>query len=496
MASGPLGRTYLARWLLLVFWALVLGGLYVIGSTNFLLFHGLAEIFSVVIASALFFVAWNSRGRVEQNALVVVGVAYGFVAFLDTLHTLAYPGMGVFPGKDANLATQLWLAARYVEAGALVTAGAFLGNEDLNSRISFSHRGRDTALLIAGYGAVTAILVGSIFLGAFPDAFVAGEGLTPFKVVSEYLIVGLLAVAVLQLYRRRDLFDASVHRALSLGILLTIASELFFTRYVDVYSVTNVIGHLLKIASFYLVYLAVVKIGISNPQKVLFRQLQEERNRLADREYRLHQQNRRLNQFADTLSHDLRNPLSVAMGRLELARAESDNEHLEAVDRSLDRMNRLIEDVLTLAREGKVVDVESVDAVGLRDVALRHWKSVETGAATLHVDTDAVIQADEQRLAQLFENLFRNAIDHGGTDVAITVGATPDGFYVADDGDGIPAAERDRVFDAGYSTARDGTGFGLNIVREIAEAHGWEVQVGEGARGGARIEIRGVERIE
>jgi PAS domain S-box-containing protein len=208
-------------------------------------------------------------------------------------------------------------------------------------------------------------------------------------------------------------------------------------------------------------------------------------------EQQLEQKNERLDEFASIVSHDLRNPLSVANGRLTLAQEECDSEHLEAVDHALTRIDALIENLLTLAREGEQVrEMESTD---LAAVAEQCWRNVETADATLRTRIDRLIQADRSRLKQLLENLIRNAIEHGGDDVAVTVVEMDDGFYVADDGPGIPAEERDDVFNVGYSEKEGGTGFGLSIVKEIVDAHGWEVRVAESADGGTRFEITGIE---
>lgn len=213
---------------------------------------------------------------------------------------------------------------------------------------------------------------------------------------------------------------------------------------------------------------------------------------ITDRErYRseLERQNQRLERFASMVSHDLRNPLNVATGRLELARDDCDSEHLEAMDTALDRMEALIEDVLTLTRQGQPID--ETDHVSLSAAAKQCWEVVDTQKATLTVESDRTIETDPTRLQQLLENLFRNAIDHAGEEVSIQIGALPEreGFYVADDGPGIPADERDQVFESGYSTAADGTGLGLAIVTEIVEAHGWTISVTDSQDGGVRFEI-------
>ena len=211
------------------------------------------------------------------------------------------------------------------------------------------------------------------------------------------------------------------------------------------------------------------------------------------RERELQRRNERLDEFASVLSHDLRNPLNVAQGRLQLASEECDSDQFEPIERAHKRMEALIDDLLTLAREGTTVtDPEPVRLSTILDDC---WTNVETVDATMHVDGNGTILADESRLKQVFENLFRNSVEHGGENVSVAVGVLHDGFYVADDGPGIHADERDRVFEAGYSSSQDGTGFGLSIVKEIVEAHDWTIRVGESADGGARFEVTGVEFV-
>ncbi|MBB6646877.1 ATP-binding protein [Halobellus ruber] len=204
----------------------------------------------------------------------------------------------------------------------------------------------------------------------------------------------------------------------------------------------------------------------------------------------------RLEEFASVVSHDLRNPLQTAVGRVELLSEATDNEHVPPLERALSRMESLIEDLLTLARDGMQVEApEDVDVATLADEA---WRTTDSAAASLRVEPDRLLlRADRSRFRQLLENLFRNSVEHGGDDVTVTVGALPDGrgFYVADDGPGIPPAEREAVFDAGYTSSESGTGFGLSIVKQIAEAHGWTVSVTDADDGGARFEVTGVEVV-
>ncbi|MDZ7730590.1 MAG: ATP-binding protein [Natrialbaceae archaeon] len=219
---------------------------------------------------------------------------------------------------------------------------------------------------------------------------------------------------------------------------------------------------------------------------------------ISDREQyrrRLEHQNKRLEVFAGIVCHpDLRNPLNVAEGRLDLARETGDPEHFEVAEDAHRRMEALIEDLLALARTG--LEIDETEPVAIADVARTSWEMVAHNEAALVVDLDdtTVIHTDPDRLSQLFENLYRNAIEHGGLDVTITVGrlAADAGFYIEDDGYGIPEANRDELFDPGFTTQEEGTGFGLAIVAEIVNAHGWDIQVTESATGGARFEISGV----
>ncbi|HZD60749.1 MAG TPA: MASE3 domain-containing protein, partial [Anaerolineae bacterium] len=256
--------------------ALVLIGLYVISLYNYPLFHSVAELFSIVVAAGIFMVAWNSRAFMNNNYLLFIGIAYLFVGSVDLLHTLSYEGMGVFHGYGANLPTQLWVAARYMESISLLIAPLLVGRQ-LKGRLTF-----------AGYAAIVGLLLVSIFyLRIFPDAFAAGVGLTPFKKISEYVISLILLASLALLQKNRTAFNADVLRLLSASIIVTIASELSFTLYMDPYGLANLIGHFLKIVSFYLIYKAFIETGLVNPYSLLFRELKKSEEALRESEERL-----------------------------------------------------------------------------------------------------------------------------------------------------------------------------------------------------------------
>ncbi len=204
----------------------------------------------------------------------------------------------------------------------------------------------------------------------------------------------------------------------------------------------------------------------------------------------LEARNAALGEFASVVSHDLRNPLAVVEGYIDLAEETGDVSHLDAARTALGRMDDLTQGLLALARSGQVIGDRR--QVALSDAVAESWASVETAAATLVVAEDLpAVEADPVRLGQLIENLLANAVVHAGETATVRVEALPDGggFAVADDGPGIAVERREAVFAPGNSSGGDGAGLGLTLVRTVAEAHGWHVSVGESVAGGVRFEI-------
>jgi len=207
----------------------------------------------------------------------------------------------------------------------------------------------------------------------------------------------------------------------------------------------------------------------------------------------LEQRARQFETFGDILSHDLTSPLATLRGRLELARATGDDEHFDEAEDAFERVSTLVDELATVMREGRVVN--TLTAVDVGPVARELWGALDTGETTLTVGEVGEVRADERALTRLLQNLFRNSIEHGpATTVVVGPLDEGEGFFVADDGPGIPAADRDRVFEPGYSTKEGGTGFGMISAQQIALAHDWDLSVSASADGGARFEVRGVER--
>lgn len=209
---------------------------------------------------------------------------------------------------------------------------------------------------------------------------------------------------------------------------------------------------------------------------------------------RLESQNQRLDKVAATVSHDLRNPLTIATGYVDLVADEIDDPetrtYLEEVENAHDRMRDIVGDVLTIAREGG--EVTERTRIGIEACAEAAWENVDTDDASLVLTGGGTVMADRSRVLTIFENLFRNSVEHAGGDATITVEVFADGFAVADDGPGIPDDTSDDVFEYGYSTTQDGTGLGLTIVRTMAESHGWQVDI-DPDNDGARFVFSGVD---
>jgi len=243
-------------------WLPIILVLYVLSQTNYLLFHGLAELFSIIIACCIFIIAWNSRKFSTQPYLLLVGIGYLFVAFIDLFHTFSYKGLSVFPGYGADLPTQLWIAARYMESLTFVVS------------IYFFRRKLHISAIFSAYGFIIFMIFASLFWWKiFPSCYIEGTGLTPFKKTSEYIISFLWIMAIWLIYREKMEFDNQVLKLLIASMVASMASELSFTIYISVFGLANFAGHILKIISFYLVYKASIATNLTRPYRSMFREV-------------------------------------------------------------------------------------------------------------------------------------------------------------------------------------------------------------------------------
>ncbi len=274
----------LTRYGIVIFLVSVLPVVYFISRYNYNLFHSFADGATIVIAASAFTIIWNSRHRVDNDYFLYTGIAFLFFAFLDAMHLLGNKNMGIFP-EYGNLGPTFYIASRYVLSVSLLIAPLFI-NRKVNTTVVFSV-----------YSVVTLLILLSIFYWKiFPACIVEGVGLTPFKVVSDYVICLILLGAIVLLLINRRSFDPRVLRIIVSSIILSIATGLTFTLYTDPFGITNLVGHLFQIASFYLVYLAFIETSLTKPQEILFRKLKQNEEKLTENVRQLDNANAELNQ--------------------------------------------------------------------------------------------------------------------------------------------------------------------------------------------------------
>ena len=478
------------------------------GTPQYLLYHSLIELFSVGVGVAIFAIGWNSRQFAGNSFLLVLAVAFLFVGLVDTLHTLAYKGMGVFPEAGANLPTQYWIAARYVESLSLLFAALVL----------FTRAAVRPYLLFVGYLAVTLLLLYAINPGGvFPVSYVdepGGGNLTPFKIISEYVISALLVAAGVIVWFRRDRLDPQILQLILVALAIKVLSEYSFTLYRDVTGFYNFIGHIFKLIFTVLIYLALVRGSLLTPYRSIFRDLVSSQERLNEELEERRQAEAALRRSQDereelmrTISHDLRAPLTIIRGHTELVTevlpmgpdaAPMVQESLDAIRRSVDAMNVMIQDLVDAARlEGGQVTLELepvLPAEYLPDLLQRIGATVETGRIALYLEPDLPpVPADRNRLDRIMLNLLTNALKYSPPGSPIDIRAARDGnraaFSVVDRGQGIAPADLPYIFDRFYrpqaGRRAEGVGLGLYITRGLVEAHGGGITVasepGEGS---------------
>ncbi len=483
---------------------LLLVALYLTSLHSYLLFHSLIELFTIIVAAGIFVIAWNARCYLNNNYLLFIGIASVFVALLDLLHTLAYEGMGVFPDRTANLATQLWIAGRYLQSLSWLIAPFFLGRR-LRVHLQFG-----------AYVLVTGLLLLSIFYWKnFPVAYVDGLGLTAFKKVSEYAISLFFLGSIGYFLRKRQEFDRGVSRLLVISLSLTIISEIAFTSYVSVYGGANLTGHFLRLIAFYFLYKAIIETGLVRPYAILLRDLKlsqdqlreyaatlqaqnedlvRTENQLREDAVSLKARNEELDAYAHTVAHNLKNPLSVIITAADVINEVANLTRKELKDFLLQikstafEMNNIIDNLLLLSEVRKVesplepVDMARVvDNVGNR---LKYLIKEYRGRLNYPKVWPTAIGYGPW-IEEVWANYISNALKYGGPASRVELGATPqpDGmirFWTRDKGPGIPPEAQGCLFTPFTQlrkTHRVGHGLGLSIVLRIVEKLGGQVGV-------------------
>ncbi len=478
----------------IIMYAALLLSLYLMTS-NFLLFHAYAEGFSIVIALLMFVLTWNARRYIDNQYLHFIGLAYLFVAHIDFLHILGYTGMNVFSGYD-YYANQLWVLGRYMESLTLLAGFYFL----------YKQKKCNDYLVLAVYTVISALGILAIFVWKiFPIAFVGGVGQTPFKIISGYIVMGILVLVLLGLNRYREHFGPHLYRIISLSVVMTIFSELLFTFYINNYGISNVMGHYFKIISFYLIYKSIVEKGIREPYDVIFRRLENNRKQLA-------KANETKMMLFSIIGHDLRSPFNSLLGTVEMLSEESDvfdpeeqKEYFKALSKTTKETYNLVHNLLDWASVNmdilklelrKISPVETINEAVLGLKGMLDKKSLQL---KIIGDPQLTIQADTRSLETIIRNLVSNAIkySHAGGIISIRVIDLQEeiSIQVEDQGQGMTPeqAKKLMVSDINESTPgtanETGTGLGFNIVREFVELNQGRLEIDSEKGRGTTIKL-------
>lgn len=466
---------------------------------NYLLFHTLVELVSISVAWAVFMLVWNSREFTKDNIFILLGIAFLSIGLLDLLHTLSYKGMNILGGGfDTNLPTQLWIASRYLQSISFLILPLIKRRKPVPN------------LIFAVYTVVVTIIILSIFnWKIFPDCYIEGYGLTPFKIYSEYLISLILVLSIIFLVRTKNNFDQGVFAFLIASLVSTIFSELTFTSYVSVYSMANFLGHLFKVISFYFVYKAIIETGIRQPLNLLFRDLdqsnQQLQNELNERKIieeklnftitELNRSNEELEQFAYVASHDLQEPLRMIKSYTQLLEKKyksnldptADNFINFIIDGST-RMQNLIRDLLEYSRvktKETSYKEESLEEIVKTVTSILHISISENNAEIIY-DKLPYIVCDKLQIIQLIQNLISNSIKfRSSNNPQIHISAQENEseyiIKVCDNGIGIDPQFKDSIFiifkRLHPNTEYSGTGIGLAIAKKIIERHNGSIWV-------------------
>lgn len=444
--------------------------LFQLSTYSYLLFHSLIELFAIVIACAVFVIGWNSKG--DNKFFLFIGIAYLFVAGIDILHTLSYYGTGIFPGYDADLPTQLWIAGRYLESASLLLAPIFY-------KIGLKLRKH---YIVLGYFVVTSILVTATLTGVFPSCFIMGEGLTLFKVASEYVISGILILAALAYYKTRENFDEIALKWFFVAIAFSIAAEMSFTLYTDVYGFSNMIGHYLRFISYYMVYKAVIEVTLTRPYDSMFKSLKESEESLLEA-------NEFLQLTTKVIRHDIRNELSRISLAIELHQQSGCREDLmEEVFESIDRCTLLVESThqISLAYEGKTELIR----IDIREVLLQASGDTKLNVT---VEGEGVVLAGTGLLS-VFRNIIMNAEKHSSSDrieiIVSKIGNMVE-TRISDFGTGITEEVREKIFEEGFSSGtQSGSGLGMFIAKKLVESYKGTIHVEPNQPTGATFVVK------
>ncbi|KLO23874.1 MULTISPECIES: MASE3 domain-containing protein [unclassified Marinitoga] len=428
---------------------------------NYLLFHSIVELFAIITAGAIFVIGVNSYKILKDKFLLKLGILYSMVAVIDILHTLSYKGMGVFPGATANLPTQLWILGRMVE-----TIGLFLINIKKNIFKLFS-----VIIYASGIFGIMAI-----FFGVFPDAFIEGRGLTPFKIFSEYIIVFILLITIYLIGKQS--IPQKVKKYYIYALIFTISAELSFTLYVDVYGFFNMLGHLFRFISYFI--LLDLTLDILN---TFINDLREKKKNIFN-----------------GLIHNLKSPttiikLNTEMLLKKLKDVEEKKAYLENILTAVNQINTLIYDLLQYNSLCKNIKKEKIDYDKFMEI-IHNYKIIAKNKNIdfiIEIEKNIEFYSYYNYIDLIISNLLNNAFKYtekGHVFLAIKRTNSYLIIKVADTGIGINPEIKDKIFEPFIRGEKPGTGIGLTVVSFLIKKMDGDLQVYSKKGKGTIFEIK------
>lgn len=471
-------------------WALPLVAslfLIILSQYNFLTFHTLAELFAIIISFIMFSLAWATYDFSKNLVLLFLACGYLWIGSLDLLHMMVYKGMNLFVQDNGNIGVQFWLGARYSEALLLFLA-PILAPKEFNK---YS--------LVMFFGCSAFCITMIIYLGLFPVGFVDGIGLTPFKVYSEYTIVGILSLALFSVFRYGYTISHEEKILIATSIILTMCAELAFTFYVDVYGVSNIVGHTFKLFSYWLIFHAIILSNLKSPYAALHKSKEKLSIALSD----ANRANQAKSEFLASMSHDLRTPLNAIIGFSDIMRTNAFGpignkkyeEYATDIHDSGTLLISLVNDILDLSKieSGKYeLSEKQLNIPDLIQHSVRQLsKMAEASGHTITTDIPANMPdlfGDERVMMQILNNIISNAIKFTPENGEITIHATVNtdnctSISVADTGVGMSADEIGKALklfeqvDSSLARKHEGSGLGLYLCTNFMELFGGALEV-------------------
>ena len=489
---------------------IVLFVLYLMSYYNYLLFHSIAELFSITIAFSIFIIGWNSRKYMNNSYFLFLGIVYLFVGLIDLIHTLGYTGMGIFLGYETNLPAQLWIAARYLEAISLLVAIILI-----NKKFGYKY-------LFLLYSIIfTFIIMAIFFWKIFPTCFIEGEGLTLFKIYSEYLIDVILFINIILIIRSRIKFEKLIYYYIIISNISTICAEMAFTLYVSAYGFSNLIGHLFKIISFYYIYKAIIKTGLIKPYNIIFRDLKlreaellkyhtqlenlvEQRTlKLKKSEVKYRKAYHRAEFYKDLFAHDINNILHSLLSGIQVCDITLDNpseikNNINIMKTQVIRGSNLVSNIFNLSKlEESEMPLRKRDIYKVLKKSIASVKKIDRERSIniqFDFDDKELFILGSDLLEDVFDNILNNAIKHNKNPtveikIMISKQERKSVDYLKmeflDNGKGVSDTRKDMIFNRGNKESKSthGMGLGLALTKKIIESYDGEIRVEDRVKG-------------